>query len=183
MTILVCPLSKVRDLVRTRAPERIVSLSDPDFGFPDLGPDYVGKHLRLSFHDTSLTIDDDVAPTAEHAAALLSFLAEWTRRAPLLIHCRAGISRSTASAFIAACLFNPRTAEHEIALTLRCASPLARPNPLLVELADAALGRQGRMIRALEDTGRGLDWEEVALALHANGEGLTFELPSVFQAG
>lgn len=180
MTILVCPLSQVGELVRTRAPERVVSLADPGRGFPELGSDYAGKHLRLSFHDTYLTIDDDVAPSPEHVATLLAFLGEWTRRAPLLVHCRAGIGRSTAVAFITACLFNAHASEHEIALTLRRASPLARPNLRLVELADAALGRHGRMTRALEETGRGLDWETVERALRATGESVPFVLPSAF---
>jgi predicted protein tyrosine phosphatase len=180
VTILVCPLSKVGELVQSRTPERVVSLADPGRGFPELGSDYAGKHLRLSFHDTYLAVNDDVAPAVEHATALLAFLREWPRRAPLLIHCRAGIGRSTAVAFITACLFNTHAAEHDIALTLRRTSPLARPNLRLVELADAALGRQGRMTRALEETGRGLDWETVERALRANGESVPFELPSVF---
>ena len=180
MTILVCPLSKVRALIEARAPERIVSLADPDHGFPDAGPDYLNRHLCLSFHDATVTVDDDVAPTATHAATLVSFLRDWTRRAPLLVHCRAGIGRSTATAFIAACLHNPKTDEHTIACTLRRASPLARPNARLVELADATLGRQGRMIAAIEETGRGLSWQDVAQALQANGEGVPFELPSTF---
>jgi len=178
MTILICPVSKVRGLIETRGPERIVSLADPEHGFPDAGADYVGRHLCLSFHDTVST--DEVPPTAEHVATLVSFLREWTRRAPLLVHCRAGIGRSTATAFIAACLHNPSADEHAIACTLRRASPLARPNPLLVELADKALGRDGRMIAAIEQTGRGLSWDEVARALHANGEGVAFELSSAF---
>jgi predicted protein tyrosine phosphatase len=167
-------------LIDARAPERIVSLADPGHGFPDAGPDYVGRHLCLSFHDATVTGDEDTPPTAEHAATLVSFLAAWTRRAPLLVHCRAGIGRSTATAFIAACLHNPNTDEHAIACGLRRASPLARPNPLLVELADVALGRHGRMIAAVEQTGRGLSWDEVARALHANGEGVPFELASTF---
>ena len=177
MTILVCPLSKVRGVIDARAPERIVSLADPGREFPNAGPDYVGRHLCLSFHDT---INEGVAPTAEQAQTLIAFLRAWTRSAPLLVHCRAGIGRSTATAFIAACLHNPHASEHAIALALRRASSLARPNPKLVALADAALGRQGRMIFAIEETGRSLTWDEVALAIHTMGEGIAFEMPSTF---
>ena len=128
MTILVCPLSKVMSLIATRAPERIVSILDPDFTFPEAGPAYCGRHLRLRLHDIHLPNDGQVMPAAQHVDELLDFLALWKRTSPLLIHCRAGIGRSTATAFIAACLYNPDTDEREIAHGLRRASPLARPN-------------------------------------------------------
>ena len=71
----------------------------------------------------------------------------------MVIHCYAGVSRSTASAFAAACLLNPHRDEMEIARKIRAASPIASPNRLIVSLADKALGRDGRMIRALENIG------------------------------
>ena len=40
VTILVCPLSGVLELVRARRPNRVVSLLDPEFEFPDLGAEY-----------------------------------------------------------------------------------------------------------------------------------------------
>jgi predicted protein tyrosine phosphatase len=55
-----------------------------------------------------------------------------------------------ASAFAAACMLNPHRDEMEIARKLRAASPIASPNRLIVSHADKALGRNGRMIRALE---------------------------------
>ena len=74
-------------------------------------------------------------------------------RAPLVIHCWAGVSRSTASAFAAACALNPHRDEMEIARKIRAASPVASPNRLIVSLADKALARNGRMLRALNDIG------------------------------
>ena len=69
--------------------------------------------------------------------ALLDFVAAWDRAEPLLIHCYAGVSRSTAAAFIAACALAPGRDERAIAEALRAASPTASPNPRLVALADA----------------------------------------------
>ena len=43
----------------------------------------------------------------------------------MLIHCFAGVSRSTASAYIAVCQLSPHRDEREIALALRAASPTA----------------------------------------------------------
>jgi predicted protein tyrosine phosphatase len=180
MTILVCPLSKVAALVAAHAPERIVSLLDPDFTFPETGPAYVGKHLRLRLHDAHVAAQGQVLPGMEHVRELLAFVRQWDRSAPILVHCRAGIGRSTATAFITACLHNPHVSEHEIALALRRASPLARPNETLIELADAALDRRGRMYRAIAETGRDLSWIAVELALSSHGEGRAFEMPSAF---
>jgi len=73
----------------------------------------------------------------------------------MLIHCWAGISRSTAAAFTALCLLRPSTDEEQIAWELREASPSATPNRLIVQLADDVMGRGGRMVRAIEKIGRG----------------------------
>jgi predicted protein tyrosine phosphatase len=180
MTILVCPLSQVAAVVAARAPERIVSLLDPGSEFPEAGATYAGKHLRLRLHDAHVAAPGQVLPGVEHVRELLAFVGQWDRSAPILVHCRAGIGRSTAAAFIAACLHNPHASERDIALQLRGASPLARPNENLVRLADAALGRSGRMSRAIAETGRDLTWAAVELALHTEGEGRAFELTPAF---
>jgi predicted protein tyrosine phosphatase len=65
---------------------------------------------------------------------------------------------------------NPHVNEHELAVELRRAAPLARPNEALVALADAALGRQGRMSAGIATTGRDLPWPDV-------DEGVPFGLP------
>jgi predicted protein tyrosine phosphatase len=74
-----------------------------------------------------------------------------------VIHCWAGVSRSTAAAFITACALAPERPEAEIADALRAASPMATPNARLVAVADEMLGREGRMIAAVGRIGRGAD--------------------------
>ena len=174
MFILVSPLSKVSDLVADRAPERVVSLLDPDATFPEFGSAYVGHHLRLQFHDVHHPTGGEVGATAKHIDDLLAFLAQWRRSAPLLIHCRAGMGRSPAAAFIAACLYNPSVDELAIARALRRISSTARPNESLISLADAALGRCGRMTKAIVETGWDLSWPPV-------DEGSPFEFPAVLK--
>lgn len=173
MTFLVCPLSKVMPLVATRAPERIVSLLDPGFAFPETGPSYQGRHLRLQFHDVHVPSADQVAPTAKHIEKLLVFLSQWNRSAPMLFHCRAGIGRSPAIAIIAGCLHNPDTDERVIVEALRQASSIARPNETLIALADRAMHRKGRISAAVRETGRGLTWTPVS-------ENVPFEMPASF---
>lgn len=172
MAILVCPLSRVDQLIAERGPARVVSLLDPGGPFPDhpaYGPD---RHLRVGMHDIVSPFAGTEPPGPSHVDALIAFVSAWDHSAPILIHCRAGISRSTASAFITACVHNPDADETIIATALRRASPTASPNPLLVALADAALGRAGRMRKAIEGIGRGLPaWPVI-------DEAVPFELQS-----
>jgi predicted protein tyrosine phosphatase len=52
-------------------------------------------------------------------------------------------------------MLNPHRDEISIARQIRQASPIAQPNRLIVSLADKALGREGRMLRALDEMGPG----------------------------
>jgi predicted protein tyrosine phosphatase len=172
--ILVCPLSKVAELMTLHNPKRVVSLLDPGSAFPELGPSYMGRHLRLQFHDVNFPLESQVPPETTHVDHLLHFLNRWDPADTLLIHCRAGISRSTATAFIAACFHNPNADEREIAAGLRRAAPLARPNETLIRLADRAMERSGRMSEAIASTGQNLSsWVGV-------DEAHPFEMPSMY---
>jgi predicted protein tyrosine phosphatase len=150
-----------------------VSILDPDFETPALG--YSEGHLRLSFHDVHTPAKGAVLPSARHISDLVSFVGDWSRRAPLLVHCRAGIGRSTAAAFVVACLHNPDASERFIAEELRRVAPLARPNETLIRLADEIMRRSGRMSAAISETGKDLSWIEV-------DEGEPFELSSTYDS-
>jgi predicted protein tyrosine phosphatase len=111
------------------------------------------NHLKVAMDDITEQMDGYVAPSAHHIEQVLNFVRGWDRSAPLVIHCYAGVSRSTASAFAAACALNPHREEIAFARQIRDASPMASPNRLIVSLADQALGREGRMLRALDEIG------------------------------
>jgi predicted protein tyrosine phosphatase len=113
------------------------------------------NHLRVQVDDITEEMDGFVAPSDSHVGQMLDFVRAWDRKAPMVIHCYAGISRSTASAFAAVCALNPHRDEASIARQIRAASPSAYPNRLIVALADAALDRRGRMVRALDEIGPG----------------------------
>jgi predicted protein tyrosine phosphatase len=106
-------------------------------------------------------MDGYVAPGEAHVDRLLGFVDGWWRghgtASPLVVHCWAGISRSTAAAFITACAIHPGEDEDDLARELRRLSPSATPNLRLVALADRKLGRDGRMVAAIERIGRGRD--------------------------
>jgi predicted protein tyrosine phosphatase len=115
------------------------------------------RHLFLGMSDIVAEMDGHIVPAEAHVTRFLDFVQGWDRKAPIVIHCWAGISRSTAGAFIAACALGPQRGEEDIAQALRAASPSATPNARLVAIADGLLQRQGRMVAAIERIGRGAD--------------------------
>lgn len=169
MSIVVCPLSQVELQVARYTPGRVISVLDPGSEFPEFGAEWEGRHLRLAFHDAHHAGFGITLASPRHIADLVAFLEEWKGAGTLLVHCRAGIGRSTATAFVAACVRHPDVPELDIARRLRAVAPLSRPNETIVRLADRALGRGGRMSAAIVETGRGLPWIDVM-------EGVPFEL-------
>jgi predicted protein tyrosine phosphatase len=115
------------------------------------------NHLILGMDDIAEAIEGQTLPADEHVARLLAFAQSWDRKAPMVVHCFAGISRSTAAAFVTACALNPQRDEAAIARAIRDASPTAMPNTRIVSIADRLLKRDGRMLRAVGSLERGLE--------------------------
>ncbi len=118
------------------------------------------RHLFVAMSDIVLAEDGHILPAQSHIETMLDFVRAWDRAAPLIIHCFAGVSRSTAGAFISACVLDDNRTERDVADEIRARSPTATPNSLMVEIADRMLGRQGRMIDAVRAIGRGRDCYE-----------------------
>ena len=153
--IYVCPLSAIKGAIRDLRPSHLVSLLDPDSMIDTPAGIAPGRHLRISVNDIAAPAGDLVPPEAGHMAALVDFVRGWDRESPLLVHCWAGISRSTAAAFIALCALHDAHPEDELARLVRAHGPHARPNRLMVRLADDLLRREGRMSAAVEALGPG----------------------------
>jgi predicted protein tyrosine phosphatase len=154
--IHVCPLARLYETIDRTGARHIVSLlGDESHLLPPIGiaPE---NHLWLRLHDVTQPFDGQILAQGAHIDELLRFVQVWDRATPLVVHCYAGISRSTASAFTAACALNPQREETAIAQSLRRASPTATPNLRIVALADERLGRNGRMVSAIESIGRGM---------------------------
>jgi predicted protein tyrosine phosphatase len=156
--ILVSPLSGLRSVIAETAPSHVLSLLSPGSGF--IAPAGVDAHLLLEMNDIAERRDGLVAPDGGHVAAMIEFARQWDRRRPLLVHCLAGISRSTAAAYVIAAALMPGRDETELARRLRSLSPSATPNPRIVSLADRMMNRNGRMIAAIAAIGRGADATE-----------------------
>ncbi len=113
------------------------------------------NHLVLAVDDIAAPVEGQTLPGDEHVKRLIAFAGTWDRKTPMVVHCFAGISRSTAGAYVAACALNPERDEMEIAKAIRRASPTAQPNARIVSIADRLLKRDGRMVHAIDTLGPG----------------------------
>ncbi|MGH6852507.1 MAG: tyrosine phosphatase family protein, partial [Methylocella sp.] len=154
--------SKVPETVRATGARSLVTLIDE--GTPVRRPAGIAaeNHLVVVLSDIVAELEGHTLPSETHVEKLLIFVRRWDQTAPLLIHCFAGVSRSTAAAFIAACALRPHRNEALIAQAVRANSPTATPNLRFVAIADSMLERNGRMVAAIEKIGRGCDCFEGA---------------------
>lgn len=163
--VIVCPRSRLAEAFRRAPDARLLTLtSDPSEPAPEGLIE--ADRLLLAFNDIAAPRSGFVAPDGSHVAAALAFAARDPR--PLIVQCYAGVSRSPAMAYAIACARRPDMDEAAIAGELRRLSPSATPNPRIVALADALLGRDGRMSAAIAALGRGAEAYEgelFALAL------------------
>ena len=139
--IHVCALNHIDTTAKATGARSMVTLINPDYAVERPAVIPAHRHHRVD-------ISDITEPTEGHVAE------------PMLIHCYAGVSRSTAAAYIAVCALAPERDEAATARLLRRLSPTATPNLLLVKHADRLLGRDQRMVRAIEAIGRGEECAE-----------------------
>ena len=153
--IHVCSLARLHATVDETGARHIVTLlrlTDRVERPRQIAPE---NHLVLAVDDIAMPMEGYTVPAQEHVERLIDFVGQWDRAAPMVVHCYAGISRSTAGAFVAACALNPARDELAIAWDIRRASRTAQPNVAIVSIADRLLRRDGRMMRAIETIGPG----------------------------
>jgi predicted protein tyrosine phosphatase len=151
-----CSLARLHDTVAETGARHIVTLMKEVAMVRRPQSIEEANHLLLDMDDIVTVMDGYVPPNEEHVGKLIEFVTAWDRSTPIVVHCYAGISRSTAGAFITACALNPKRDEADIARAIRSFSPTAQPNIRLVSLADDLLGRKGRMTNAVRAIGPGL---------------------------
>ena len=109
------------------------------------------RRLVLRFHDVIEPLPDQIAPTRADVERLLVFGREVdeTPDAHLLVHCRAGVSRSTAAATLIIMQANPEWPASAALEAVAALRPRAWPNLLILEFGDALLGRNGEIVAAV----------------------------------
>lgn len=157
MKIVVGPLEDVEALIGEHDPARVISLLAP--GQP--GPCVTDRpHLRLDLHDVTAEAPGVAAASETVIRALIAFSLAAPRPDCILLHCWFAVSRSPAAAFVLACAADVDALEQDVARRLRTASPGCTPNRRIVALGDACLQREGRMLQAIDEIGRGADYHQ-----------------------
>jgi predicted protein tyrosine phosphatase len=154
--IHVCSLARLHETVAETGALHVVTLLKNSDRVARPQAVLEANHLILGMDDICEAMDGYVIPCDEHVTRLIDFVRGWDRAKPMVVHCFAGISRSTAGAFVATCTLNPNRDERAIAQELRRASATATPNIRIVSIADRMLGRDGRMVSAIDSIGRGV---------------------------
>jgi predicted protein tyrosine phosphatase len=150
--ITVCGIGELEGHRTTRA-THVLSILDPDYPVPEAFGQY-GEHERveLRFHDIIDPTPGMILPRFDHVEAVLAFgrslLAEPNPPANLIVHCHAGISRSTASMALILAQAMPNQSAEEIFGLLYGIRDKTWPNLRLIEMGDAMLGRSGSLVDA-----------------------------------
>jgi predicted protein tyrosine phosphatase len=132
-------------------PDWLTSILGPmdQLSWPALGS--MDKRLQVECDDVQYPCSGYIVPTIDHVVRLIDYLREWNGQGDLMIHCKAGTSRSPAAALIALAMLNPGR-EQEAALLLRQKAPQARPSEVFLRHADKILGTS----KTLEIAGRSM---------------------------
>lgn len=130
----------------------VLSILDPDWPEPEAFLAYrPHRRLQLRFHDIIDPAPGWVLPREQDIERLLAFgrdLAGEVAESHLLVHCHAGVSRSTAAATLVLAQMRPdRPAEEALREVVRL-RPRAWPNLRILELGDELLGRGGEIVEA-----------------------------------
>jgi len=160
--LAICSLARIAETARRHSPSHMLTVISGNPAIDRPAAILADNHLWLDMNDIGVDTPGLITPGEAHVRQIIDFAQRWDRASPLLIHCFAGVSRSTASAYAIALALDPDRDEAELARELRLRSPTATPNPKIVAIADDLLGRGGRMVDAIGAIGRGADCFEGA---------------------
>ena len=132
-----------------RGVTHILSILDPEWPEPAAFQAF-DPHFRatLRFHDVIEPNPGVLLPQRSDVEAILTFGRDAAEAGSLLIHCHAGISRSTAATLMILAQARPHEGEDELAERLLQNRPQAWPNSRMMGFADELLDRRGRLVAA-----------------------------------
>lgn len=158
--LTICGLEELAGHCEAHEVTHVLSILDPGFPEPDSIRNFaLERRLRLHFHDVIEAMPGWTAPERWDVELLLTFGRNLGRTSVsprfevpgthLLVHCHAGVSRSTASAILLLAQHDPARAAHDIVGQVIRQRPRAWPNLRMVEMGDALLGRDGEIVAAV----------------------------------
>ncbi|HTV45227.1 MAG TPA: protein-tyrosine-phosphatase [Stellaceae bacterium] len=138
----------------------ILSILDPGTAEPEALRGFdLGRRLKLHFHDVIDPTPGWVAPEMWDVELLLAFGRDLDAFEPaagagephphLLVHCHAGLSRSTAAAILILAQREPTQPVRDIVGRIIRLRPRAWPNLRIIEFGDRLLGRDGEIVAAV----------------------------------
>jgi predicted protein tyrosine phosphatase len=147
--LTVCGLDEL-DRHSGRGVTHVLSILDPEWPEPEAFQNF-DPHFRatLRFHDAIEPGPGVVLPQASDVDAILAFSRDAGDVRHLLIHCHAGLSRSTAAMLMILAQAHPHETEDAIVGRLLQIRPQAWPNSRMIGFADERLGREGRLSAAV----------------------------------
>lgn len=161
----------------------VIGILDPGTARPqayaELG---AGHHSEFRFHDIVTPDPLRLAPSPADVAAVIAACEAVLDSGPghVLVHCWAGISRSTATATILMALRN-KGREADIFAALAAIRPRSWPNSLMIRQADRMLGHGGALVAAMEAHHLSVARQHADMRdlMHAVGRG--HEVPAILQ--
>jgi predicted protein tyrosine phosphatase len=148
--VTICGLDELADHCAGGV-SHVLSILDPGWPEPDsLGGFGLERRLKLRFHDVIEAHPGWIAPERWDIELLLAFARDLAQlqEAHLLVHCHAGVSRSTAAAILVLAQICPEHSADEAVREVVRLRPRAWPNLRMLELGDDILGRRGEIIDA-----------------------------------
>jgi len=132
-----------------RGVTHVLSILDPDWPDPAAFQAF-DPHFRATFrfHDAIEPGPRLLLPQRADVEAILTFGRDAVEAGSLLIHCHAGISRSTAATLMILAQAHPHEGEDELAGRVLRNRPQAWPNSRMIAFADELLDRRGRLMAA-----------------------------------
>jgi predicted protein tyrosine phosphatase len=144
----ICRACDLSSLSGEISPDRILSIAEPGFRNPTPPGIHGDRHHHLNFDDIVEAMPGYLEPSEQHVGEIMDLAVGLVDTERILVHCQAGISRSSAAALIILAVRNPGH-ERAIARQLRAEGPWFVPNRLMVEIADRLIGRGSLLSDAL----------------------------------
>lgn len=162
-SIEISPYQHLGEVLKGPCISHVVSILGPSdrLAWPEVG---TRKVLRLEFDDTYLSSGDWIGPASQHIKELINFSRDWAGNSTLLIHCRAGSSRSPAAALVSIASIG----RSDLITRVLNEKSYFRPNRRMLELADTLIRPCPRLLDAAREhpqPTRRDDWGPVSIPL------------------